>query len=192
MDIPFPSSLYSILYVDPPWKYGSRVLLGNKVTRGTAYFHYPCMSHRELAALPVRELAEPDCLMFMWTTSPMMGDAIALGKQWGFQYMAVAFVWHKERKMVGAYAMSSCEFCLVFKRGRIPSPRGGMSELQFLSEIERCGRHSAKPAEVRARIERMFPGHNKLELFARERFEGWDAWGTVNEYSPSLPPPLKP
>lgn len=173
--IPFPEKRYAVLLADPPWLYGSRVLLGSKVTRGTAALHYPCMPWKELAALPVNELAEPDCLLFMWATGPMVGPAVALGEAWGFEYKTVAFVWEKQRKMPGAYTMSQCEFCLVFKRGRIPSPRGGRSEMQFLSE--RCCRHSAKPAEVRARIERMFPEQSKLELFARERVEGWDAWG---------------
>ena len=71
--------------------------------------------------------------------------------------------------------MSQCELCLVFKRGRIPQPRGARDVRQLVSAAR--GPHSAKPAEVRRRIAAMFPAQRKLELFARERTEGWDGWG---------------
>ncbi len=39
------------------------------------------------------------------------------------------------------------------------------------------GPHSAKPAEVMDRIERLYPHARRLETFARSRRAGWDAWG---------------
>ena len=71
--------------------------------------------------------------------------------------------------------MSQCELCLVFKRGKIPAPRGSRNERQFVSEMR--GRHSAKPNEVRDRIAAMFPKQKKIELFARQQTPGWTAWG---------------
>mgnify|MGYP003431978038 CR=1 FL=1 len=32
-------------------------------------------------------------------------------------------------------------------------------------------------AESKYRISKMFPEQTKIELFARQRHEGWDAWG---------------
>ena len=70
----------------------------------------------------------------------------------------------------GFYTMSQCELCLVFRRGRIPTPRGARNERQLV-RAER-GPHSAKPEEVRRRIERMFPEQRKIELFARREVPG--------------------
>ncbi len=75
----------------------------------------------------------------------------------------------------GHYTLSQCELCLVFRRGRIPTPRGSRNERQLVAAPR--GAHSEKPAEVRRRIERMFPGQKKIELFARTRAPGWEAWG---------------
>jgi N6-adenosine-specific RNA methylase IME4 len=105
-------------------------------------------------------------------------------KAWGFAYKTIAFVWDKQKVNPGYYTMSQCEICLVGKKGTIPAPRGTRNERQFLSEMR--GRHSTKPDEIRKRIERMFPTQKKIELFARETVEGWDAWGNEVETSISL------
>ena len=105
----------------------------------------------------------------------MLKDGIELGEKWGFNYKTVVFVWDKERCVMGNYTMSQCEMCLVFKKGRIPQPRGRRDIRQFLQEKK--GKHSVKPDEIRRRIEEMFPEQTKIELFARERKGGWDAWG---------------
>ena len=65
--------------------------------------------------------------------------------------------------------------CLVGKRGKIPTERGSRNTKQFLSEMR--GKHSAKPFEIRNRIEKMFPTHKRIELFARQKVEGWDVMG---------------
>ena len=71
--------------------------------------------------------------------------------------------------------MSECEICIVGRRGKIPTPRGARNIRQFLSEMR--GKHSAKPIEIQKRIELMFPTQNKLEMFARQNYDGWDSWG---------------
>ena len=71
--------------------------------------------------------------------------------------------------------MSQCEMCLIFKRGNIPQPRGARNVRQFLS-CKRGG-HSEKPWLIRDRITEMFPTQSRIELFARQSFPGWDAWG---------------
>ena len=74
--------------------------------------------------LPVDTIAEPDAVLFLWATSPHLDQAIELGRAWGFAWATVAFVWDKQRVNPGHYTLSQCELCLVFKRGRIPQPRG--------------------------------------------------------------------
>ena len=75
--------------------------------------------------------------------------------------------------------MSQCEICVIGKKGKIPQPRGLRNVRQFISEKRR--KHSQKPDEVRDRIEKMFPYHNRIELFARTKHERWDSWGNEIE-----------
>ena len=111
----------------------------------------------------------------MWSSSPHLDQAIELGKSWGFKYITIGFVWDKQAVNPSYYTMSQVEICLIFKKGKIPQPRGARNIRQLIS-IKRT-RHSAKPTEVRDRITEMFPTQLKVEMFARERVEGWDSVG---------------
>ena len=75
----------------------------------------------------------------------------------------------------GKYTLSYCELCLLFKRGKIPTPRGARNVKQIIN-VPR-GKHSEKPKEVREGIEAMFPQQNRIELFAREKIAKWKNWG---------------
>ncbi|MBC6497213.1 MAG: transcriptional regulator [Alphaproteobacteria bacterium GM7ARS4] len=168
---------YSIIYADPPWDYKGQLQhngAGGRDTGG-ALRHYPTMTAQEMACLDIGRYAADDCLLFLWATSPHLDQAIDLGKNWGFSWATVAFVWDKEKTNPGFYTLSQCELCLVMKRGRIPMPRGARNMKQMVRERRRA--HSTKPDEVRRRIEGMFPRHKRLELFARERHAGWDCIG---------------
>ena len=137
--------------------------------------HYSTVPLRELKQLSIARIAAENSLLFLWATNPHLDQAIDLGKAWGFAWATVAFVWDKGRVNPGYYTMSQCELCLVFKRGRIPRPRGARNIRQYLLETRK--RHSAKPEEVRRRIEAMFPEHSRIELFARQQVPGWSCWG---------------
>lgn len=175
-----PNKKFSIIYADPPWQY-ARLQFNNKVyALGYKKFvgakdFYPTMTADQLKSLPVQSIAKNDCLLFMWATSPLLNEAIELGEAWGFKYVTVAFIWDKQRKLAGNYTMSQCEMCLVFKRGKIPAPRGARNIGQFLSV--RKYKHSAKPIEVANRIFQMFPNQSRIELFARSTAPDWEVWG---------------
>ncbi len=174
---PLPTGVFDIIYADPPWDYRGQLQHAGPGSgdTGGAVRHYPTVTLDDLRKLDVPGIAADDSLLFMWATSPHLDQAIDLGKAWGFAWATVAFVWDKERVNPGFYTLSQCELCLVFKRGAIPQPRGARNVRQFVSAPR--GPHSAKPEEVRNRIERMFPHQRKIELFARSRAAGWDSWG---------------
>lgn len=174
---PLPQQQFAVIYADPPWDYrGQRQHNGaGGADTGGADAHYSTLSLAQMKKLPVQEITAEDCLLFMWTSSPHLNQAIQLGEAWGFCWATVAFVWHKQKPNPGFYTMSECELCIVMKRGKIPKPRGARNIRQFLSAPR--SRHSAKPDEVRARIEAMFPQQKKIELFARRAARGWFAWG---------------
>lgn len=87
----------------------------------------------------------------------------------------MAFVWDKQVHNPGRYTLSQTEFVLAFKKGKFPSPRGARNIKQLIS-IHR-DIHSKKPAAIIEGITRMFPQQKKIELFARNNYEGWDNWG---------------
>lgn len=176
-NVPFPNKKYSIIYADPPWDYKGQLQhtgSGGKESGG-AIRHYPTVPVSEMKTWDVASISEENCLLFMWSSSPHLDQAIQLGKAWGFRWATVAFIWDKQRPNPGSYTLSQCELCLVFKRGNIPQPRGARNMRQLV-QVKRT-RHSEKPEAVRERIEKMFPQQCKIELFARKRYQGWDAWG---------------
>lgn len=182
-----PSEKYDVIYADPPWDYGGKMQydkssvskdkidLNKKIFISSASFIYPTLKTSELKKLNVASIANEDCLLFMWTSSPHLQQAIELGVAWGFDYKTVAFVWDKMSHNPGQYTLSNCELCLVFKRGKIPKPRGARNIQQLVRAPRQA--HSVKPQQVMDDITKMFPKQRRIELFARRKVDGWDAWG---------------
>jgi len=63
---------YQIIYADPPWKF--RVWCFGTGRGRLPDDHYPTMSIEELCALPVSEIVDRDCILFLWTTFPKIAD----------------------------------------------------------------------------------------------------------------------
>lgn len=184
---PLPEKKYDIIYADPPWDYNGKLQFDKsstskenldtdkKIFISSASFKYPTLKTTELMKLQVPAISADNCLLFMWATNPHLAQAIELGESWGFEYKTVAFIWDKMNHNPGKYTLSNCELCLVFKHGKIPTPRGARN-IQQLVHIPRT-KHSEKPKEIRDNIVKMFPVQTKIELFAREHCPGWDVWG---------------
>ena len=170
---------FKIIYADPPWGYANKPSK-NGTSRGFAGNHYPLMNLEELKRLPVSDIAEDDAVLFMWATFPMMQDAIETIKAWGFNYRTCAFVWVKKTKKggnfwgCGYYTRSNAEVCLLATRGKTMT-RLSHSVHQVVETIPE--KHSKKPDEVRKRIVELFGDLPRIELFAREKAQGWEAWG---------------
>ena len=176
---------YQIIYADPAWEYNTKECLAKtSILNGELNTHYSTMTLKDLKALGVQSISDKNCMLFLWVVSPMLKEGIEVMEAWGFKYATIAFIWHKQRTNPGHYTMSECEICLIGKKGKIPTPRGARNVKQFLSE--KRTRHSAKPNEIRNRIFQMFPTQNKIELFAREKHDGWDVWGNEVESSVAL------
>ncbi len=182
-----PNKKYQVIYADPPWDYGGKMQYDKttikdenigferKIFLSSATFKYPTLKLKQLKELDIASIADDDCLLFMWTTGPQIANSIELGTAWGFTYKTVAFVWDKMVHNPGRYTLSQTEFVLAFKRGKFPQPRGARNIRQMIT-IHR-GEHSVKPIEVINGITKMFPQQDKIELFARNNYIGWDNWG---------------
>lgn len=182
-----PNKKYQVIYADPPWDYGGKTQYDKSVIKSqnvefekniflsSASFQYPTIKLKQLKELNIESISDNNCLLFMWTTGPQMANSIELGEAWGFEYKTVAFVWDKMVHNPGRYALSQTEFVLAFKKGKFPQPRGARNVRQFIQVHRR--EHSVKPVEVIDGITKMFPTQEKIELFARNKYDGWDSWG---------------
>lgn len=182
-----PDKKYQVIYADPPWDYGGKMQYDKttikdenigfekKIFISSATFKYPTLKLNQLKELNIENISDDNCILFMWTTGPQLKNSIQLGKAWGFEYKTVAFVWDKMIHNPGRYTLSQTEFVLAFRRGKFPTPRGARNIRQMVT-VHR-GKHSEKPLEVIDGITKMFPQQDKIELFARNNFVGWDNWG---------------
>ena len=177
--IDFPTKKYDIIYCDPPWHY-TQAMHNKFESTSELKNHYDTMTEQELCDMKVSSITKDNCLLFMWATGPQMKTAINVGEVWGFEYITFAYVWDKKRVNPGSYTMSQCEYVILFRKGKIPKPRGSKNEKQLVS-VKR-GKHSAKPYQIIHSITKMFPTQDKIELFARVKpLDGWDYWGNQLE-----------
>jgi N6-adenosine-specific RNA methylase IME4 len=169
---------YEVIYADPPWLYGDDLIEGY----GAAEHHYPSLPTDEIGNLKVDgrlvpDLAASDAVLFLWATSPLLEDALAVIARWGFDYKA-SFVWDKVRHNFGHYNSVRHEFLLIATRGQYPPQAETLELADSVVSIERT-EHSAKPEQFRDIIAGLYPGGRRLELFARQDVEGWDSWGAA-------------
>lgn len=174
---PLPKDKYRVIYADPPWKYGdSRITLGSATG---AEHHYPTMSLDEICAMPIRDLAADDSVLFLWATSPLLEDAFKVINAWGFKYKA-NFVWDKVRHNLGHYNSVRHEFLLIATNGSCTPDSSKL--LDSVVELEKTDKHSEKPEEFRQIIDTLYTHGARLELFRRGGAPaGWSAWGNETE-----------
>ena len=178
---PLTARSYDVVVIDPPWTFKTRSPKGQ---RKSASMQYRVMTLAEIMELPVRELLKDDAVVYLWTTGPLLHEAIATLKAWGITY-AAHFAWRKvsrNGKMqwgTGYWARSCHETVLLGTVGKPPC----FSLPSCFDGVRR--EHSRKPEEFYRMITDRTPGLRRADVFAREKREGWDAWGDeVEKFSP--------
>jgi len=162
---------YRIIYADPPWPYDQWL----PHQYGDVEKHYPNMTIEALCALPIKELAEKDAVLFLWTTSPKLERAFEVIRTWGFEYKT-SFVWDKIKHNFGYYNSMRHEFLLIAGRGQ--STPDSKKLVDSVVSIERTSKHSEKPEFFRDLIDELYMHGNRIELFHRGKIKpGWDTWG---------------
>jgi N6-adenosine-specific RNA methylase IME4 len=167
----WPKGKYRVIYADPPWQYGD-ARTGTKNSGGVVA-QYETMTLEAICALPVKEFAMPESVLFLWATSPLIPEAIEVIKAWGFQYKA-SFVWDKVRGFNGHYNDVQHELLLVATRGSC-LPESDKLPKSIVREEK--SKHSKKPESFRALIDTLYSSGTRLEMFARTKSEGWDVYG---------------
>lgn len=168
--------VYKVILADPAWRFETWSEKGKG--RGPEK-HYATMSLDDIKKLPVQDLADKDCVLFLWATSPMLEKAFEVIRAWDFEFKCVAFTWGKRNidgsvfKGLGFYTRSNAEFCLLATKGKPKRISADVEQLIITKRRE----HSRKPDEIRKMIVELYGDIPRIELFARQRFEGWDVWG---------------
>lgn len=169
-----PPDQYRIIYADPPWKYGDERTSLDGYSDSAAAAQYPTMPLIDICAMPVRDIAAPDSVLFLWATFPLLPDAIEVVKAWGFHYKT-AFVWDKQRANMGNYHNACAELLIIATRGSC-TPEIDKRPPQVIAEAR--GKHSAKPESFRVLIDTLYPTGPRIELFRRgDALDGWTVWG---------------
>lgn len=185
---------WRVIYADPPWKFMN---FSEEGEDRNANQHYDTMTIEQIMAMPVRDLADDDCVLYMWVTDPTIRHAMMLLDAWGFQYKTVGFYWTKTAKGTD---MESMHHVRDFPMGNGYCSRANPEQLwravrgnpqrrlqnihgkiQPDYSIRRQqfgprGRHSEKPTKFYGFIERLWDGPY-LELFGRRQRPGWGVWG---------------
>lgn len=167
---------YQIIYADPPWSYRDKASAGS---RG-AFFKYPVQSYDWICSLPVNNISDDNCVLFLWTTMPQLPNVFEVINSWGFQYKTCGFTWVKKNKYkstwfwgMGNWTRANSELCLLATKGK-PKRLSASVHSVVDSPIEK---HSKKPDAIRDRIVKLCGDLPRIELFARQKTQGWDVWG---------------
>lgn len=172
-----PGGGYKIVYADPPWNFNFQKRKGlsdeakNKL--------YPTMMGQDIVNLPVKSIVAANATLFLWIMNSELPLALEVTKAWGFTYKTVAFNWVKTTVNGkycfggGNWTRSNPELCLFATRGKCKRQSASVRELV----VDERRQHSRKPDRIRNDIVELVGDLPRIELFARQKTQGWDAWG---------------
>jgi len=176
--IPFPNKKYNIIYADPAWTY--KVWSGKGKEKKSAENHYDCMTDKDIKNLPIKNISDENSILFLWVTYPLLKVGLLTIKEWGFNYKTCAFSWIKKNKKsnslfwgLGHWTRANNEICLLATKGKPKRVSKGVHQVIY----EPIREHSQKPDCVRERIVELCGDLPRIELFARQKVDGWDYWG---------------
>lgn len=164
--------IYRVIYADPPWTYGNdqtAALPGSSRPDD----HYIPMPTADICALPVQRIALHDSVLFLWSTTAHLKEALSVIDAWGFQYKT-HLIWDKESHNYGPYTSVQHEILLLATRGACTPEKSG--SIPSVVRIQKTA-HSEKPEAFRDFIQQMYPFGQRIEMFARRPVDGWDTWG---------------
>jgi len=177
--IPFPLKKYNIIYADPPWDIDAGPPWNSNQISLPLF--YPTMSIDEIKNLPVKDISHKDAHLYLWVINAYLSDGYIIAKFWGFTPVCLV-TWCKPKHGLGLGGgfVQTTEHLLFCKKGNLPIKNRIDSTYFYHKRLS----HSEKPGIFREMILTISGDHPRIELFARQRYEGWDHWG--NELSETI------
>ena len=139
------------------------------------------MTLQDIKDLPIDKIRADPCMLFLWVTFPLLQEGLDVMRSWGFKHITVGFTWVKTNSNgspffgVGSYTKSNAEICLLGGYGRIHKLVKNNTVSSVI--LSKKTKHSEKPHIVRDKIVKLVGDIPRIELFARHKVKGWDAWG---------------
>lgn len=165
---PLPEGLFDVIYADPPYEYEFSETQSREIES-----HYKTMTLEDIKSLKIP--VANNAVLFLWATAPKLEEAMQVINIWGFKYKT-CMVWDKQIIGTGYWCRNQHELLLIATKGNMPVP---VPEVRVSSVYsEKRTEHSKKPNYYYSLIEKYFPNHKYLELFARQKYnDKWTAWG---------------
>lgn len=175
---------FDFIMADPPTEFTTYSEAGEEKSPQA---QYDTMTIEEICAMPVGHLASKDCILFLWTTWPLMlgaekasiSPAGRIMESWGFRF-STGGAWVKRTSTgkqafgTGYRVRSSCEPWLLGINGN-PEASGASRSRNVIAGLAR--QHSRKPENAYLWAERYMPDARRLDLFGRKSRKGWTVWG---------------
>lgn len=171
-------TLYGCLMIDPPHDF-KRYDGKSGVATVSKKQPYPTMTTAEICAIPVGQFLATHAAVFVWTNDSLPPSTVErYAEAWGLTFFTSnVFIWNKLAMGMGYASRKECETVTLLVKGK--PKRKSMGVRQLITERRRRP-NSRKPEAIYRRIEALYPGPY-LEMFARRRYPGWDAFGNETD-----------
>jgi N6-adenosine-specific RNA methylase IME4 len=170
--VDLPNKKYQIIYADPPYKY-------IRTGQNSAEREYKTMDLESIKQIPVKDITDLNCHLYLWVTNNHIDQGIELIKAWGFTYKTL-ITWIKRTVHgkiglgMGYYFRNSTEHMMFAVKGKMLTTNNSTKNV---IEYVNPSKHSEKPKETRDFIVANSGDLSRIELFARSKCDGWDSWG---------------
>ena len=177
---------YNIIYAYTPWEYKDKHNGNENKKYNVINPTYEVMTLTDICNLRVSEIADKDCILFIWVVFPQLQEGLDVINAWGFKYKTLGFNWVKLNKKngkprfgIGHYTKSSGEICLIGMKGLLRNIK--VSDKVHNLVFSPISIHSRKPNIIKKKIVEFCGDKPRIELFACQETEGWDVWGNEVE-----------
>ena len=178
-EIPEVDGGWELIMADPPWHFKT---FSPKGGGKSPQAHYRTEPLDVIKAIPVRDVAAKDCLLWLWATGANLPLALQVVEAWGFRYSTLGY-WGKLTKTgkigfgTGYGFRCAGEPIILARRGKPKNERTVRSLIMGVGGPGSGRAHSEKPEEGYRAAEALMPNARRLDLFSRKTRPGWTAFG---------------
>jgi len=164
---------YKTVVIDPPWKISCN-LKDKRYYRCGKPMPYKLMTDEEISKFPINDFADSECDLFIWATHSKLPMALKLLEIWGFKYHCT-ITWNKTNGIGLNGFRRMTEMAVYGYRGKMGILRTKGHYIPTLI-TEKLTIHSVKP-QIFYNILKERSLQPRIDIFARKKHEGFDAWG---------------
>lgn len=170
----FQKKKYKTIVADPAWQ-PTMALVNSPASKIGAPKASPQRHYKTLSVEEIEKLIPPSeekSHLWLWVLSQHIDWGYRVARAWGFEPIQT-ITWCKSGLGAGRFQCNT-EHILLCRKGGRKDNAFGMTNGTWFNWIR--GKHSEKPDEFFKLVEKVSPSPI-LEMFARNRRDGWDSWG---------------